>query len=340
MISSFPKLSKLPSIVMATMKAAVFYQPGGPEALKVEQRPIPTPKPGQVLIQIKAFGLNRSELFTRQGHSGSAVTLPRILGIEATGLVSQCPGNEFQNGQRVATCMGGMGRLFDGGYAEYCVVPVRQVQAVTTELPWETMGAIPEMLQTSWGSLFKSLKLKKGDRLLVRGGTTSVGLAAASIAHNHGCFVAGTTRRKDREAMMKSAGCDEVFVDDGQISKQIGQEKDKFDKVLELVGTTSLLDSLLCAKEGGSVCMTGMVGNAWELEKFSPMGSIPTAVNLTTYAGGPEDFMATPLEELAAQIKEGTLKVKVGKVFRLDEIVEAHRVMEENTAGGKIVVLT
>jgi NADPH:quinone reductase-like Zn-dependent oxidoreductase len=340
MIRSFPKLSKSPSIVMATMKAAVFYQPGGPEALKVEQRPIPTPKPGQVLIQIKAFGLNRSELFTRQGHSGSAVTLPRILGIEATGLVSQCPGNEFQNGQRVATCMGGMGRLFDGGYAEYCVVPVRQVQAVTTELPWETMGAIPEMLQTSWGSLFKSLKLKKGDRLLVRGGTTSVGLAAASIAHNHGCYVAGTTRRKDREAMMKSAGCDVVFVDDGYVSKQIGQEKDNFDKVLELVGTTSLLDSLQCVKEGGSVCMTGMVGNAWELEKFSPMGSIPTAVNLTTYAGGPEDFMATPLEELAAQIKEGTLKVKVGKVFRLDEIVEAHRVMEENTAGGKIVVLT
>jgi NADPH:quinone reductase-like Zn-dependent oxidoreductase len=340
MISSFPKLSKFPSIVMATMKAAVFYQPGGPEALKVEQRPIPTPKPGQVLIQVKAFGLNRSELFTRQGHSGSAVTLPRILGIEATGLVSQCPGNELQNGQRVATCMGGMGRLFDGGYAEYCVVPVKQVQAVTTELPWETMGAIPEMLQTSWGSLFKSLKLKKGDRLLVRGGTTSVGLAAASIAHNHGCYVAGTTRRKDREAMMKSAGCDKVFVDDGQISKQIGQEKDKFDKVLELVGTASLLDSLQCAKEGGSACMTGMVGNAWNFEKFSPMESIPTAVNLTTYAGGPEDFMATPLEELAAQIKEGTLKVKIGKVFRLDEIVEAHRVMEENTAGGKIVVLT
>jgi NADPH:quinone reductase-like Zn-dependent oxidoreductase len=214
--------------------------------------------------------------------------------------------------------MGGMGRLFDGGYAEYCVVPVRQVQAVTTELPWEIIGAIPEMLQTPWGSLFKSLKLKKGDRLLVRGGTTSVGLAAASIAHKHGCYVAGTTRRKDREAMMKSAGCDEVFVDGGHVSKQIGQEKDKFDKVLELVGTTSLLDSLQCVKEGGSVCMTGMVGNAWELE----------------------NFMSTPLEELAAQIKEGTLKVKIGKVFRLDEIVEAHRVMEENTAGGKIVVLT
>jgi NADPH:quinone reductase-like Zn-dependent oxidoreductase len=236
--------------------------------------------------------------------------------------------------------MGGMGRLFDGGYAEYCIVPVGQVQAVTTELPWETMGAIPEMLQTAYGSLFKSLKLKKGDRLLVRGGTTSVGLAAASIAHNYGCYVAGTTRKKDREAMIKSAGCDEVFVDDGHVSKQIVAGEEKFDKILELVGTSTLLDSLLCAKEGGSVCMTGMVGNAWELDKFSPMGAIPTAVNLTTYAGGPEDFIETPLEELAKQIKEGSLEVKIGKVFRLDEIVEAHRVMEENTAGGKIVILT
>lgn len=128
---------------------------GGPEVLKLETRPIPTPKSGQVLIRVKAFGLNRSELFTRQGLSGTAVTLPRILGIEACGLVSSCPGNEFKEGERVATCMGGMGRLFDGGYAEYTCVPVENVQSVKTELDWEVMGAVPEMLQTAWGSLLR-----------------------------------------------------------------------------------------------------------------------------------------------------------------------------------------
>lgn len=324
------------STIMSTMKAAVIYEPGGPESLKLEQRPVPTPKPGQVLIRVRAFGLNRSELFTRQGHSPN-VPFPRILGIEASGIVESCPGNEFQKGEIVATAMGGLGRDFDGGYAEYTCVPAKNVQAIKTELDWETIGAMPEMLQTAWGALFKALRLQRGERFLVRGGTTSVGLAAAAIAKNHGAYVASTTRRRDREEMLRESGADEVIVDDGAVAKKIGE---KFDRVLELVGTTTLEDSLQCVKEGGSVCMAGMVGNKWEIEKFSPMAAIPTAVNLTTYGGGREDFIATPLEELAKQIKEGKLKIQIGKVFKLDDIVEAHRVMEENTAGGKIVVLT
>ncbi|KAH7399813.1 zinc-binding oxidoreductase [Cadophora sp. MPI-SDFR-AT-0126] len=323
---------------MASMKAVVISQPGGPEVLKITQLPIPTPEPGQVLIQIKAFGLNRSELFTRQGHSPN-VKFPRVLGIEATGIVSSCPGNEFTKGDTVVTAMGGMGRDFDGGYAEYTCVSAKNVQVIKTELPWEVLGAMPEMLQTAWGALFKSLRLEIGDRLLIRGGTSSVGLAAAAIANHHGAYVTSTSRRNDREAFLKASGADEVIVDDGSIATTI-KPNHKFDKVLELIGTTTLKDSLQCVNEGGSVCMAGIVGNKWTFENFSPMEAIPMAVNLTTYSGGPEEFMTTPLEELAGKVKEGRLKVQVGRVFRLDEIVEAHRVMEENSAGGKIVVLT
>lgn len=152
---------------MTNMKAVVIKQAGEPEVLRIETVPIPTPQPGEVLIRVKAFGLNRSELFTRLGHSPS-VTFPRILGIEAVGVVEDAPGGEFGKGDVVATAMGGMGRQFDGSYAQFTCVPAAQVQAVATKLDWATLGAIPEMLQTAWGSLFKSLALQNGERLLIR----------------------------------------------------------------------------------------------------------------------------------------------------------------------------
>ena len=168
-----------------------------------------------------------------------------------------------------------------------------------------------------------------------------LGLAAAAIAKNSGAFVASTTRNPDRAELLRSSGADDVIVDTGSIAGEIQRKyPGGVDKVLEMIGTTTLEDSLHCAKQAGIVCMTGIVGNKWSFDQFAPMDVIPTAVCLTVYAGESEDFMRTPLNDLARQIKAGTLHIQLGKTFHLDEIVEAHRLMEENKAGGKIVVLT
>jgi NADPH:quinone reductase-like Zn-dependent oxidoreductase len=322
-----------------SMKAVVIREAGGPEVLKVESVPMPVAVPGKVLIRVRAFGINRSEMFTRRGLSPD-VKFPRILGIEAVGTVESAPGGEFQPGTAVATVMGGLGRAFDGSYAEYTVVPADQVRSVVRRLPWETLGALPEMLQTAWGSLYVALQLKEGERLLVRGGTTSIGLAAAAIANRRGVTVYATTRSPDRAQMLTENGAADAFIDTGAIAPEVQARTGGVDKVLELIGTTTLHDSLRCVRPGGIVCMTGMVGNKWIVEDFEPMEWIPTAVCLTSYDGGVAEFMSMPLQELVDQVADGSLRVTIGKVFHIDQIVEAHKLQESNKAGGKIVVLT
>ncbi len=141
---------------MSSMKAVVIREAGGPDVLNVETMAVPAPKPGWVLISVRAFGLNRSELFTRQGHSPN-VPFPRVLGIEAVGEVVSAPDGGFAEGDKVATAMGGMGRQYDGSYAEYTLVPAGQVQKLETSFLGTSLEHCPRWFKPRGGRSIRPL---------------------------------------------------------------------------------------------------------------------------------------------------------------------------------------
>ncbi|GGM92892.1 NADPH:quinone reductase [Lentzea pudingi] len=324
----------------ATMRAAVLDAPGPPEALTLKNLPIPEPQPGRIRIRVRAFGLNRSELYTRQGLSGDAVTFPRVLGIEAVGVVDLDPSGRLSRGQQVAAMMGGMGRQFDGGYAEYICVPETSVIPFSSDLDWAVLGAVPEMLQTAHGSLTTGIGLRSGQSVLVRGGTSSVGLAVASLAKKLGATVLATTRDHAKTGLLRQHGADHVLIDDGAIAARVRRHfPEGVDGAIELVGTSSLPDTLRATRVQGTVCFTGMLAGEWTIPQFYPMDVIPQGVRLTAYAGEAHNLDAGVLQEYLDDVAEGLLRVPAGNRYRLEDIVQAHHDMEANRIGGKGVVL-
>jgi NADPH:quinone reductase-like Zn-dependent oxidoreductase len=293
-----------------------------------------------VRIKVMAFGLNRSELHTRLGYA-QGVTFPRVLGIEAVGVVDAAPDGDLEPGQQVATLMGGMGRVFDGGYAEYTVVPRDQVVPFTSDLPWQVIGAVPETLQTAFGSLTTGLDLSEGQTLLVRGGTSSVGLAAITVAKDRTATVVATTRRPERMQALLDHGADHVVVDDGEVAGQVRAVLGGgADAALELVGTPTLPDTLRATRVHGTVCFTGMLSNQWTVPDFYPIDYLPRGVRLTAYGGDSTDLPPTVLQGYLDRLAAGTASLGPITVHQLEDIREAHADLEHNRTFGKHVVLT
>ena len=237
--------------------------------------------------------------------------------------------------------MGGMGRTFNGSYAEFACVPGSCVFPMESDLEWSTLGAIPEMFQTVWGSLHTGLEVQPGQTLLIRGGTSSIGMAATQMAKRFGLTVIATTRNSGKAAALVKNGVDHVVIDQGRIADAIHHLfPEGVDRVLELVGTVTLLDSLRCAKRQGIVCMTGILGNEWVMKEFEPFTAIPVAVRFTIYGGDAGDMDPDSLQRYIDDVTAGHINLNIDRVFQFNEIVEAHRYMEENRATGKLVVLT
>jgi NADPH:quinone reductase-like Zn-dependent oxidoreductase len=324
------------------MRAAVCVKAGGPEVLEIRELPVPAVREGWSLVRVKGAGLNRSELRTRQGHSPS-VTFPRVLGIECVGIMAASTDPLLPEGATVAAVMGEMGREFDGGYAEYALLPNSLLMPVTTTLPWDVLAALPETYLTAQGSL-DALGVTPGSqgRLLIRGGTSSVGLAAASIASGYGVTTAATTRRPGKAGALTAAGADYALVDDGaSLATSVHAVWPQGpDYVLDLVGTSTAADSLRLVRRGGTVCMTGTL-SGWLIPDFEPVAMIPSGTKLTAFHS--DNFKGsaglTVLQRVADQVEAGVYRPNLDRVFALDDIVAAHRYMENNEATGKLVML-
>ena len=322
------------------MRAIVLEKFGGPDSLVYTDLPEPEPMPGQVVIEIKAFGLNHAEMHMRRGEWAEAA---KVIGIECVGLVKSCPGGEFPVGAKVAALMGGLGRTINGSYAEYTRVRASNVALIESDLPWAELAAIPETYATAWTCLFRNLEIARGQTLVIRGAASSFGQAALNMAVDAGVRVIATTRGRERVDLLQQLGAERVETEAPDLAHRIAEAK-QLDAVLDLVGNSTILDSLDMLRRGGRACLAGWLGGLAPIADFNPLQQMASGVYLTFFGsfvfGTPQFPLSdVPLQKIAELVAAGRLKAKPSRVFRFEEIREAHRVMEANEAGGKMVVV-
>lgn len=322
------------------MRAILRKQFGGPDVLEIREVPDPEPRAGYALIQVKAFGINHAEMHMRKGEWAE---IADVSGIECVGVVKSCPGGEFPVGTKVTALMGGLGRTIDGSYAEYTLAPVSNVAVIESDLSWAELAAIPETYATAWTCLFRNLEIARGQTLVIRGATSSFGQAALNMAVNAGVKVIATTRNRDRSPLLESLGAGRVEVEGPELSGRIADAK-SLDAVLDLVGNSTILDSLRMLRRGGRACLAGWLGGLAPIHDFNPLLQMPSGVYLTFFGSfvfGTPGFPLSdvPLQAIAADIAAGRYQAKPSRVFRFEDIREAHRVMDANQANGKMVVV-
>ena len=266
-----------------------------------------------------------------------------VSGIECVGIVKSCPGGGFPVGAKVAALMGGLGRTINGSYAEYTRAPVSNVALIESDLSWAELAAIPETYATAWTCLFRNLEIQKGHSLLIRGATSSFGQAAVNMAVNAGARVIASTRSKERFSKLEALGVERCEIEVPDMSGRLPETK-KLDAVLDLVGNSTIVDSLNMLRRGGRACLAGWLGGLDPIHDFNPLLQMASGVYLTFFGSfvfGTPGFPLSdvPLQDIARQVAEGKLRAKPARIFKFEEIREAHRVMETNEANGKMVVV-
>ena len=314
------------------MKAVVLNGITPADQVKLTEVPVPQVKPGWVLVRVRAFGMNHSEQVLRLSEiEAPYIQKPVIPGIECVGEIADPSDSGWEVGQKVVALMGGMGRSFNGSYAEYALLPVHHVFPVETDLPWDALAAVPETWFTAWGSLFECLRLRPEDALLIRGATCALGYAAIQIAKALGCRVVATTHREAKLPLLAEA--DEAVLDDGKLTGRVRGVT----RALDLVGPRFLKDTLTAVEKGGIVCNTGILGGVFTLNGFDPIKDIPNGVYLTGFFS---NYPTQPIiDHIFKFIGDRGIRPVYGARFAFDDIERACIALDSGTVNGKIVVV-
>jgi len=321
------------------MRAIVLHGFGGLDSFAYTEIPKPQPRVGDVVIAVRAFGVNHAEMHMRRGEWAEAA---EVSGIECVGVVDSCPGGEFPVGARVAALMGGLGRTINGSYAEYTRVRAANVARIDADLPWSQLAALPETYATAWTCLFRNLELEAGQTVLIRGATSSFGQAAVKLAVAAGARVIASTRNQDHFDTLTGLGALRGEVEGPNMARKL-PEAHELDAVLDLVGNSTILDSLDLLRRGGRACLAGWLGGLAPIADFNPLAQMASGVYLTFFGSfvfGTPGFPLSdvPLSDIAEQVRAGRLDAAPARVLSFEQIKEAHHLMESGEANGKIVV--
>jgi NADPH:quinone reductase len=326
----------------ATMTVIEISEPGGPDVLKPNTRPMPLPGAGEVLIQVSAGGVNRPDVMQRQGNYPPPAGASDIPGLEVAGTVAAVGlgVNHTKIGDAVCALVTG------GGYATYCVAPEPQCLPVPKGLNLVEAAALPETFFTVWTNLFERGALKPGETVLIHGGTSGIGTTAIQLAKALGAqqiFATAGSREKVRacERLGAARGIDYKHEDFAKVVKEATANRG-VDVILDMVGGDYIQRNIgALAIEGRLVYIAFLRGSTAEINLLPLLLKRATLTGSTLRARTVEQkaAIAAPLRRVVwPLLEQGKVKPVIHRTFPLADAVEAHRLMEASEHIGKLVL--
>ncbi len=322
------------------MKAIIITKPGLPGVLELSEVDKPEPAKGEILIKVKAVGVNRADCIQRQGRYPAPADCPQdIPGLEYAGVVEKSGGSAFKKGDKVFGLVGG------GSYAEYLVTHERTVARMPKKMSFVQAAAVPEAFVTAYDAIVEQGQLKSGQFVLVNAAGSGVGMAALQICKTLGAKCVGTVRSKSKADRLAELGFKNIIVcTDGKFSKDIVPltHDNNVDLVVELVGGDYIEEDLNCLAPKGKIILIGLLaGNRTQVNLGALLSKRATIKGTTLRARPLEEKIAAAqllTKNICPLFESGDLKPNIDRVFSLSEAAEAHKMMEKNENLGKIVL--